>query len=91
MPIKRTLLKTLSYAIMHMAGAITVAYVLSGSWKVALAIGLIEPVVQTVLFFFHERIWHKIDAPGKDHHNAVTDSVSPITRAVDVFLHKHPH
>lgn len=89
MPIKKTLLKTLSYAIVHMVGAITVAYVLSGSWKVALAIGLIEPVVQTVLFFFHERAWHKIDKSGRDHHNAVTDSVSPITRDVDAFLHKH--
>lgn len=89
MAIKKTLLKTLSYAIMHMVVAITVAYVLSRSWQVALAIGLIEPVVQTVLFFFHERAWHRIDKSGRDHHDAVTDSVSPITRDVDAFLHKH--
>lgn len=84
----KTLIKTLSYAIMHMTFAIIVAFILSGSWQVALAIGLVEPCVQTVAFFFHEKIWHKIDS--KDHHNAVTDSVSPVTRLVDkIFLHKH--
>lgn len=89
MPVKRTLLKTLSYAVMHMAGAIGVAYALSGSWQVALAIGLIEPIVQTILFFFHERVWHRIEQGKEDHHDAVTDSASPITGLVDVFLHKH--
>jgi uncharacterized membrane protein len=49
--------KTLSYSIMHMAVAITVAYLISGSWLVALSIGLIEPVVQTIAYHFHERGW----------------------------------
>lgn len=87
-----TLLKTLSYAVMHMSIAIVVAYVLSGSVKVALAIGLIEPCVQTVAFFFHERAWHRIEKRqgDKDHHDSVVDSVSPVTRLVEKILrHRH--
>ncbi|MDD9899972.1 MAG: DUF2061 domain-containing protein [Alphaproteobacteria bacterium] len=91
--IKKTLLKTSSYAVMHMTIAIIVAYVLSGSWKVALAIGLIEPCVQTVAFFFHERFWHKIDSKetGKDHHDSVIDSVSPASSLIERVLRRHKH
>lgn len=89
---RKTLLKTLSYALMHMSIAIVVAYVLSGSWAVALAIGLIEPCVQTVAFFFHERAWHRLEhkAQMQDHHNSVTDSASPVTSVVERILnHRH--
>ena len=51
------LLKTASYGVMHMLVAVTVAYVLTRSWQAALAIGLIEPLVQTVAFTFHDRLW----------------------------------
>lgn len=90
--INRTLLKTLSYAVMHMGIAIVVAYILSGSWKVALAIGMIEPCVQTVAYFFHERAWHRAEARRNegDHHDEVIDSVSPVARTIDKILnHKH--
>ena len=88
--IKTTLLKTMSYAAMHMTIAIIVAYVLSGSWKVALAIGLIEPCIQTVAFFFHERAWHRLEkhAHETDHHNSVIDSISPASGAVEEMLNK---
>lgn len=92
MMLKRTLLKTLSYALMHMGIAIVVAYALSGSWKVALAIGLIEPCVQTVAFFFHERAWHRVETRqnAQDHHDSVIDSVSPVTRLMEKILrHRH--
>jgi uncharacterized membrane protein len=54
---KITWMKTATYAVMHLLVAIAVAYALTGSWGVALAIGLIEPAVQTVAFAIHERIW----------------------------------
>ena len=57
---KRTIIKTCSYSSMHMVVAITVAYALSGSWVIALSIGLIEPVVQTFAYAFHERAWEKV-------------------------------
>ena len=59
MKVSMTLLKTTSYAVMHMVVAILVAYAWSRSWVIALGIGLIEPCVQTVAFFFHEMAWHR--------------------------------
>lgn len=54
-----TVAKTVTYSIMHVTVAVVVAYTLSGSWAVALSIGLIEPLVQTCTFYFHERGWKR--------------------------------
>ena len=54
-----TTFKTLTYCAMHFFVAITIAYLLSGSWVLALSIGIIEPLVQTVFFNLHERGWNK--------------------------------
>lgn len=56
----KTAKKTLSYSLMHLTVAIAVAYALTRDWKAALAIGLIEPVFQTVAFAVHERVWERI-------------------------------
>ena len=85
-------LKTVSYAVMHMTISIAIAYLLSRSWQVALAIGLVEPCVQTIAFFFHEKAWHKAEHKHhqKDYHDSVIDSVSPATGFVEkVLRHKH--
>lgn len=77
---------------MHMSIAILVAYALSGSWRVALAIGLVEPCAQVVAFFFHERAWHRIEnrAKKKDYHDSVIDSTSPASGWVEKILrHRH--
>lgn len=55
-------LKTVTYAVMHFVVAVTVAFALTGNWRIALAIGVIEPLVQTVFFAFHDRIWTRIEA-----------------------------
>lgn len=57
--LKITGLKTATYAIMHFVVAIGVAFALTGSWKLALAIGLVEPFVQTFFFAIHERLWNR--------------------------------
>ena len=54
-------LKTGSYSVMHLVVAITVAYALTQDWRAALAIGLIEPIVQTFAYFLHDRIWSRIE------------------------------
>ncbi|MFN7055786.1 DUF2061 domain-containing protein [Hyphomonas sp.] len=56
----RPALKTLTYSVMHFAVAITVAFALTGSWQAALAIGLIEPAVQTIAYAVHERVWERL-------------------------------
>lgn len=55
----RPALKTLTYSVMHFAVAITVAFALTRSWQAALAIGMIEPLVQTVAYTLHERVWER--------------------------------
>ena len=49
--------KTASWSLVHMSVAITVAYGLTQNWRAALAVGLIEPVIQTIAFAMHERAW----------------------------------
>jgi uncharacterized membrane protein len=58
-------LKTASYAIMHLCVAIAVAYALTLDWRKALAIGIIEPFVQTFAFALHDRYWRKRDSAGR--------------------------
>ncbi|MEQ9434747.1 DUF2061 domain-containing protein [Hyphomonas sp.] len=55
----RDLLKTLSYSLMHLTVAVTVAFVLTRDWRIALGVGLIEPLVQTVAYTLHERAWRR--------------------------------
>ena len=61
--------KTATYSAMHMAVAIAVAWAISGDWRVALGIGLIEPVFQTVAYTIHERAWSRLSGERqKPHH-----------------------
>ncbi|WP_157314895.1 DUF2061 domain-containing protein [Chitinibacter sp. FCG-7] len=49
--------KTITFAVVHFTVAFTVAYVLTGSFGIASALALIEPMVNTVAYFFHEKVW----------------------------------
>ncbi len=55
----RPLIKTMTYSLMHLTVAVSVAYALTGNLAVALGIGLIEPFVQTFAYSLHERAWAK--------------------------------
>ncbi len=57
-------LKTASYAMMHLAVAILVAYALTHDWRKALAIGIVEPFAQTFAFTLHDRYWRKRERGG---------------------------
>tara|TARA_R110002110_G_scaffold121431_2_gene297269 strand:+ start:103837 stop:103998 length:162 start_codon:yes stop_codon:yes gene_type:complete len=46
---------------MHIMIAFAVAYLLSGSFLVGGAIAIIEPLCNSVGFFFHEKAWNKFD------------------------------
>ena len=59
---KQIALKTVTYGVMHFVVAVAVAYALTQNWRTALAIGIIEPLVQTVFFTVHDRIWSRIEA-----------------------------
>ncbi len=51
--------KTISFGAVHFTVAFTVAYLLTGSFLVGGAIALVEPAINTVAYFFHERIWER--------------------------------
>ena len=59
---RRLALKIASYGLMHLIVAILVAFALTRDWRIALAIGTVEPLVQTVFFTLHDRIWTRIEA-----------------------------
>ncbi|MBP6242882.1 MAG: DUF2061 domain-containing protein [Chromatiaceae bacterium] len=56
------MIKTLTFALIHFTVAFTVAYALSGSLVIGGAIALVEPVINTIAYFFHEKIWERIRA-----------------------------
>lgn len=49
--------KTLSFAAVHFSVAFSVGYLMTGSLAVGGAIALVEPLVNTVAYYLHERIW----------------------------------
>ncbi len=55
MPLRLSLAKTASFAVLHFAVAFGIAYLLTDSIGIASALALIEPLANTVAFFFHER------------------------------------
>ena len=57
-----TLKKTASYYLMHMVVAATVAYAVTGNLWIAVTLSFLEPTVQAVAFFFHEKAWERINA-----------------------------
>jgi uncharacterized membrane protein len=67
--------KTLTYCLMHFTVAIAVAYALTGNWKIALSIGIIEPLVQTVTYHLHERGWNRATQRVVPHAVAVPEMV----------------
>jgi uncharacterized membrane protein len=54
--------KTFTFAAVHFTVAFTVAYILSGSFLIGGAIALVEPAINTVAYFVHEKVWERIRA-----------------------------
>lgn len=58
---RHTLCKTASYYVMHMTVAALVAYAVTGNLLMAVTLSLLEPTVQSVAYFFHEKAWARAD------------------------------
>lgn len=54
--------KTLSFAAVHMSVAFSVGYAMTGSVAVGGALALVEPLCNTVAYFFHEKVWASLAA-----------------------------
>lgn len=56
---QRMFKKTLSYYVMHITVAMLVGYFVTGSIWMAMTLSILEPTIQAVAYFFHERVWDK--------------------------------
>lgn len=69
---KTMLLKTGSYYLIHISVAAMVAYAVTGNLWASLTLSLLEPTVQAVAFFFHEKAW---DRAARRREAAATDAL----------------
>jgi uncharacterized membrane protein len=56
--------KTLTFGAVHMSVAFGVGYAMTGSASVGGALALVEPLVNTVAYFFHEKVWQRLGRKG---------------------------
>ena len=70
---QRNLSKPLSFLALHLIVGFSVAYAFTGSFALAGGIALVEPLVNAVVFFFHERAWEEGKRPA----------------ILDIILHRH--
>ncbi|WP_324691795.1 DUF2061 domain-containing protein [Cobetia sp. D5] len=56
------MIKTLTFASMHFSIAFGVTYLLTGDIVVGGLVAIVEPAVNTVAFFFHEKVWSRVTA-----------------------------
>lgn len=52
--------KTITFAFTHFTVAFGVAYALTGDVVIGGALALVEPAVNTVAYYFHEKIWSSV-------------------------------
>ena len=61
-----SLLKTLTFCIIHFVVGFTVAYLFTGSISMASGIALVEPMANTVVYYFHEKVWKKYNRASEN-------------------------
>ncbi len=54
-------LKIASYGVMHLIVAMLVAFAITRDWRLAVAVGVVEPFFQTIAYSLHDRVWHRIE------------------------------
>lgn len=55
------MLKTLTFTIMHFCIAFSVTYLLTGSIAVSGLVAAVEPLCNSVGFYFHEKLWQRFE------------------------------
>ena len=56
----RSLTKTVSWRVTGSGATFLIAWLISGSMAVAGPIAVIQLVMNTILYYVHERIWNKV-------------------------------
>lgn len=51
--------KTISFGIMHISVAFLVIWAMTGDWRIGGVTALVEPLINTLAYHFHEKVWKK--------------------------------
>lgn len=76
------MLKTVTFTLMHFCIAFSVTYALTGSIAVGGLVATVEPLCNSVGFYFHEKIWSKVESKKMG-------SPSPSSIPKHAWLHHH--
>ncbi len=57
---RRSLIKTLTYRILIILSTMTIVFLFTGDRRVTFEVTGISTLINTVLYYFHERIWNKV-------------------------------
>jgi len=55
--------KTASFAVLHFMTAFGVAWAMTGSVWIGGAVAVVEPAINTVVYFLHEKVWQRRSTP----------------------------
>lgn len=93
---RRLALKIASYGVMHLVVAILVAFALTRDWRIALAVGVVEPVFQTLAYSVHDRVWHRVERRStlsavEEASEAVSARLGMMTPEEQIRAHTHGH
>jgi uncharacterized membrane protein len=63
---KRHIAKTISWRLIGTLDTIILSWIITGNFKLGMAIGGVEVITKMVLYYFHERAWYKFSKFGVD-------------------------
>ena len=61
---KRHIAKTISWRLIGTLDTIILSWIITGNFKLGMAIGGVEVITKMVLYYFHERAWYKFSNFG---------------------------
>jgi uncharacterized membrane protein len=70
------MIKTITFAVIHFSIATTVAFILTGDLLMGSLIAMIEPSINTVAFYFHEKAWSIVPALKQRNANTKVKTMS---------------
>lgn len=59
--------KTVSFAAVHFCVAFSVGYLMTGDVMIGGALAMVEPAVNTVAYYFHEKVWNRFKKARPKH------------------------
>ena len=57
--VKRHIAKTITWRVVGTIDTIILSWILTGNLKIGVAIGGLEVLTKSLLYFLHERVWYK--------------------------------